>query len=480
MAFLNQGDDLQAAIDAAQPGDALILAARATFTGNFQLPPKPAGPPITITTDAVLPERRVTPADDPILPTIRSGNGDSALRGAPGVANWLIDGVQFGSNTGGHGEVIGLDGSDAVTLDRILIVAGQAWQKRGIQGNGTRITLRRSHVANICRPGQESQAFAAWDGAGPYTVVDNYLEAASINVLFGGANSLSADRIPADILVERNHCSKRLEWRGAGVAVKNLFELKSAKRATIRHNTFEHNWNDAQGGTAIVFTSRNDEGGSPWSVVEDVLFEHNTIRDTMGLFNILGVDSYQPSGRATRITIRHNLCLGSGPFALVGGEVGHLTFDHNTVAQEGNVLTLYAGEVWLAGELAARPAAYAASSLTVTNLLAYHNEFGVKADGGGSGTPALEQMAPGYTWTHNVLAGGYPYPYPEYTWRPPVEEHAAQFTPDYGLAPNSVYCGAALYRTDLGKVDQSTEALPVTVEWQGRTYRGVLTADAVR
>lgn len=33
-------DDLQEALDAAQPGDLVLLAAGATFTGNFTLPAK--------------------------------------------------------------------------------------------------------------------------------------------------------------------------------------------------------------------------------------------------------------------------------------------------------------------------------------------------------------------------------------------------------------------------------------------------------
>jgi hypothetical protein len=154
-------------------------------------------------------------------------------------------------------------------MDRLLIVAGPAGQKRAIKANGRSITLTRSHIANIWRAGQDSQAFCAWDGAGPYTVTDNYLEAASENVMFGGANSLAPDRVPADILVAGNHFSKRLEWRGQGKVVKNLFELKSAKRVTVRNNLFEHNWSDAQSGTAIVFTVRNDPSHSALIVEVD-------------------------------------------------------------------------------------------------------------------------------------------------------------------------------------------------------------------
>jgi len=36
----NAGDDVQAALDAARPGDTIVLEAGATFTGNFVLPPR--------------------------------------------------------------------------------------------------------------------------------------------------------------------------------------------------------------------------------------------------------------------------------------------------------------------------------------------------------------------------------------------------------------------------------------------------------
>ena len=72
--------------------------------------------------------------------------------------------------------------------------------------------------------------------------------------------------------------------------MKNLFELKAARRATIRKNLFEQNWTDGQSGTAILFTVRNEDGRSPWTVIEDVLFEHNIIRDTEGVFSISGYD----------------------------------------------------------------------------------------------------------------------------------------------------------------------------------------------
>ncbi len=444
---VNAGDDLQAALNAAQPGDEIVLAAGARFKGTFRLPVKAPGAVITIRSSHTLPARRITPADAPLLPVIGSGGVESALTGT-GTSNWRLDGLQFESSTTGEGNIIDLQDATAITMDRLLIVAGPAGQKRAIKGNGRQITVTRSYIANIWRLGQDSQAFCAWDGAGPYTLTDNYLEAASENVMFGGANSLAADRVPADIIVEGNSFFKPQSWRGQGKAVKNLLELKSAKRITIRRNVFNGNWTDAQSGTAIAFTVRNDEGGAPWSVVEDVVFEQNVVLNTEGIFNILGYDSYQPSGRLTRITIRNNLTVGTGFFLMAGGEVGTLTVDHNTVDQGGNFFTLYTGDIWTAGAGAPRTAQFAVESLTVTNNLGNHNTYGVF--GGGIGTSALVAMTRGYTWTNNVLAGGAGQTYPALTWLPTVAAYRAQLNPNYSLIASSTYRGAATDHLDLG------------------------------
>jgi len=446
---VNSGGNLQAALNSANPGDSIVLAAGARFTGTFSLPAKPFGAVITIKSSATLPARRLSPNDASLLPTLFSGGVEPALTGH-GVANWRLDGLRFESTTTGEGQIIDLQDATAVTMDRLLIVAGSAGQKRAILGNGKQITLTRSYIANIWRGGQDSQAFCAWDGAGPYTITDNYLEAASENVMFGGANSASVDRIPADILVEGNNFSKQVSWRGQGKAVKNLFELKSAKRVTIRNNVFEHNWTDAQNGTAIVFTSRNQEAAAPWSVIEDVLFERNIVRDTEGIFNLLGYDNYEPSGRTTRVTIRNNVTSGTGFFLLAGGELGTVTLDHNSVDQGGNFVTFYKGDVWVAGTAAARPGNYAVENLTIKNTFGNHNDYGVIGEGTGIGTPALAAMVSTYVWTNNVLAGGAGYPYPAVTWTPTVAEHRAQLNPDLSLVAGSWYHGKGTDGQDLG------------------------------
>jgi hypothetical protein len=436
--YVNAGGNLQAALNAAVPGDVIVLQAGARFVGDFRLPPKAAGPVITIRSSAILPDRRITPADAALLPTLAAGVIAAVIDGS-GSANWKLDGLQFESTSNGQGEVIALQDATNIYMDRLLIVGGPNGQKRGIRGNGRQITLTRSHIANIWREGQDSQAFCAWDGAGPYTLTNNYLEAASENVMFGGSDMATSAGIPSDILIEGNYFSKRLEWHGQGKAVKNLFELKVGRRVTIRGNLFENNWTDGQNGYGILLKVANQDGANPWAVLEDVLFENNVVRDTENGFNILGNDYLQPSGRATRIVIRNNLLVTPGVAFQLGSEIGDLTIDHNIIDNGYTMMSLYGGSVWNTGAPAQRDSAFAVERLTFTNNLANHNDYGVKGDGTGVGTVALVAFARSFVWTHNVLAGGAGRSYPVITWFPTVAEYQSQFQKNYTLMPNSAY-----------------------------------------
>src|SRR5688500_52821 len=345
------GGSVQDAVTKAVGGDTVVLEAGCRYVEAITISAKASL--VTVTSSATLPERRITPEDAELLPIVASGNMGPAVTGNF-AANWKFDGVQFESTANGAGDVVVLQGADKITFDRVLLVAGPAGQKRGIRGNGTHIVLTRSHIANIWREGQDSQAFAAWDGAGPYTITDNFLEAASENVMFGGADSASEANIPSNILIQGNLFTKRLEWkpvppsRTSGKVIKNLLELKCARRVTIRGNIFERNWTDAQNGYAILFKSVNQGGTAPWSITEDVTFENNIGRELENGFNILGVSSDPNEGRTTgrtsRITIRNNHFTTTGVAMQIGGGVGELTIERNTFVNGYTVMQLYGAQ----------------------------------------------------------------------------------------------------------------------------------------
>src|SRR5207245_2807946 len=92
---VNAGGDLQGALNAAKPGDTILLQAGAVFTGNFVLPAKAAGPDITVrsaTADAALPRagERMTPAYASLLPKIRANSNGPALATAVGASHWRL------------------------------------------------------------------------------------------------------------------------------------------------------------------------------------------------------------------------------------------------------------------------------------------------------------------------------------------------------------------------------------------------------
>src|SRR5829696_7483452 len=73
------GGNFQAALDAAAPGDTIVLQAGATYTGTFELPVKSGSSYITIRTstpDSSLPApgTRVSPANAPLMARVVTPN----------------------------------------------------------------------------------------------------------------------------------------------------------------------------------------------------------------------------------------------------------------------------------------------------------------------------------------------------------------------------------------------------------------------
>lgn len=392
------GGNLQAALDAAKPGDTIELLPGVVYTGVFTLPAKTGN--VTVTTQGFAADRRVDPTDAPVLATLRSGTLDKTIDGT-NAANWTFSGVRFESRSDGLGEVILLQDAVNIMLDRILLVAGTNGQKRAIRGNGQGIILTRSYIANCWRTGQDSQAFCAWDGAGPYTITDNYLEAASENVMFGGADSKSVDRIPSDILIENNLFTKNLAWKGvAGYAVKNLLEFKVGKRVTVRNNTFNNNWTDAQTGWSILFKSVNQNGTAPWSVTDGVVFENNIVSGVERGINIQGETfeansngTTQHGGRTTNIVIRGNQISTDREATQMTGGAGVITVDANVFQQglltnNGNVLTLDGPKL---------------ESITWTNNQWRNVPYGIKGTGTTAGTASLAAYTVSYIYMGNTI-----------------------------------------------------------------------------
>ena len=237
--------------------------------------------------------------------------------------------------------------------------------------------------------------------------MNNYLEAAGENVMFGGADPTITDLVPSDIEIRRNHFAKPLAWKagepgyeGKTWSVKNLLELKNARRVLIEGNLLEHNWAHAQNGFAVLFTVRNQDGGAPWSAVEDVTFQNNVVRHAGAGINILGRDDIRPSAPARRIAIRNNLFAdvggprwgGSGALLQIlnGAAPGRHRAQHRPSDRQH-----HRGR----GRAAARASCSERTSLP-------HNEYGIIGTGTAPGTATIARFFPGAVVEGNVIAGG--------------------------------------------------------------------------
>jgi hypothetical protein len=462
------GGDLQQALNEARADDRIILEPGATYVGNFVLPVHEGSGFVVLTTDPASPDLpkaggRVTPAHAALLAKIQSPNGGPALRTAPRAHHWRVQLLEF--NGADSSDIILLgDGGPAqrslsdvptdLVIDRCYIHGEESGgPKRGVALNSGRTAITGSTISGIARRGQDTQAIAGWNGPGPYLIENNRLEAAAENFLLGGASIYIPDLIPSDITFRRNYVTKPIGWREQKVNVKNLFELKNARRVLVEFNVFENNWVAAQSGYAIVLTPRGDGGRAPWSTVEDVTFRYNVVRHSSGAFNVLGRDDGAPSGQLRRLRISHNVLYdidgrewgGSGAFLQMGDEPADVVVEHNTIMHTGTVVSAYGGS---------KNAPAPIRGFTFRNNLARHNRYGVLGAGRAIGNDTLNAFFPDADFSNNVLAGGKASQYPPDNLFPSVEEFTRQFVNpeegDFRLVENSSFRGRASDGTDLG------------------------------
>jgi hypothetical protein len=466
--YVAAGGSFQAALDAALPGDTIVLQAGAQFLGNFRLPKKSGSAWITIRSSdlGMLPPAgsRVNPKHERYMPRVIAPNSGAALTTAKGAHHYRIIGVSFGVVpnvynwnivTVGEGTETSLtDLPYEIEFDRVLIRGDRnVGSKRGIGMNGKRTVVVNSWISEIKSLWQDANGILGWNGPGPYRIQNNYIEASSEAIVFGGAIPKIANLVPSDISVLQNYCYKPLSWKighpsyaGKAWWVKNAFELKNARRVRVEGNVFENNWAHQQNGFAILFTVRTENGRVPWAVIEDVNFKNNLIRHVSGGVNILGRDgSY--GGAVRRIAIRNNLFDdvnsltwgGTGRLYQMLQPTQYVVYEHNTGIQNSHIMVF--------------DGAAPHTGFVYRNNLSPHNTYGILGNSRASGSATLDYFAPGHVTTKNVMAGGVASRYPAGNYFPASLATVGfinMFSDDYGLSTTSLYRGAATDGKDVG------------------------------
>jgi len=184
--------DLQTALDAAQPGDTILLRAGETFVGHFRLPAKsnPSGAYIVVRSDAgfrvVSGGQQTGATGDPgantdlmavprligrggqwrTTPVIEAATGAHHYRlqflDIDGVANqgWETL-VELGNNSGAQSTLDSVPSE--IVLDRVFIHGHPTkGQKRCLSLNGRNLEILNSYIVNCMNFSYDAQAIAGW------------------------------------------------------------------------------------------------------------------------------------------------------------------------------------------------------------------------------------------------------------------------------------------------------------------------------
>lgn len=152
------------AITVAVCTDTIKLKAGSTFdTTGFTLPDKgcAAGNPITITSTATLPTRRVTPADVSLMPRVRTTGTGAVFTAATDAGGWTLDGLEITDNAGTANINTYLDfGSSNSGISDIVFTRNYVHQKetgvnyersavRVMIFNGTSLDYTRNYIEDF-------------------------------------------------------------------------------------------------------------------------------------------------------------------------------------------------------------------------------------------------------------------------------------------------------------------------------------------
>ena len=517
---VNSGGNLQAALNNAKCGDTIQLEAGATFSGQFTLPYKNCDDEHWIIVR--------TSSDDSLLPAQGSRltpcyAGVASLPGRPAFNCVLTRNVlaKLVMNRGGmsgpivlasganHYRLIGLEVTRVVGTGVVYALASptssaitskiiydRIWfhgtthdeTTRGIQlGGSTYVAVIDSFFTDfhcIYSTGSCTDAQAINGGInihpmGPYKIDDNFLEASGENILFGGG---SATQTPADIEITHNYMFKPLIWmkgqpgyvggsNGRPFIVKNLFELKNAKRVLLDSNVMEYTWGGfSQAGFAILLTPKGN-GACPVCQVTDVTIRYNYVAHMgsgMQISNGLADDGEVPLDGG-RYSI-HDVIFddingtkfdGENVFAQVSTRPGSPVLHDVTI---NHVTAFPSATSFLIGDvLTADPKM---KNFVFTNSIISTGRYPVWSTGTGGTSNCATHDSPlitfnacfsTYTFSHNALVAS-PSEYPSSTWPTanffPASESLVDFVNyiggNFALLSTSPYKDAGMDGKDLG------------------------------
>lgn len=454
--LVKAGDNLQTVLNQAQRGDEIVLPAGVTFTGTFILPGKTgtaANGWILIRSDrqSSLPPRgtRVTPAHASLMPKIMANAVSPALMTAAATSGWWITGVEilvdpaltklhYGLVTLGEGstkQTTLTSVPNDLVLDRTYIHGTPKSELiRCIALNSGRTVIEDSYVQDCHAKGFDTQAIGAWNGPGPYRIVNNTLAGAGENIMFGGGDPGIPNLIPSDIEIRRNYVYTPASWKGVWTK-KNLFETKNVRRLLIEGNVFDGSWQDAQIGYAFVLKVANQSGACTWCTSTDITIRNNIIRNAGAAFGITGREggnSYPIGGLLNRLLIEQNVVenintgiyLGDARLVSIMQNAQNVTIRSNTMSSTGALMQYM--------NIGSLPAA---TNFAYENNVISYGKYGFFSSWYGIGEVSLKSFSGTVVWKNVVMIGSPTSGYPNGTF---VSSLSAGLATGRGASPSGV------------------------------------------
>lgn len=286
--------------------------------------------------------------------------------------------------------------------------------RTGIEMNGLKISITDSIIEDIHLHNETSEGIAGWDSAaGPYKITNNEIAVAGVGLLLGWQSSIP-ELIPSDIEVRGNYFHKLDQWRQpitsnlglAGYwAFGNPVVLRSAQRVLFDANTFANDWSHIPATSSYmghVFWLKPNGFGQPWARVQDITITNNVMHDVGGGFGIFYQDPSLPEVVTQRISIQNNVAYNldskndAGFIWLQGHATGSVVFNHNTfLSRPKSLPALIMGEK--SGTFA---------YFTFTNNLINDDGLGIVGLGSAaSGGVSLTTQFPSVVLHNNALTG---------------------------------------------------------------------------
>jgi hypothetical protein len=263
--------------------------------------------------------------------------------------------------------------------------------------------------------GGDSNCIGGWNGPGPYTISDSYIQSCGYGIMFGGAVPSITNMVPQNITITRTTFTKDPAWEAQSWTCKNLLEFKAGINVTVTYSTFSNNWKSAANtnGTFLWLKSvnQNDDAGTPggctWCEVRNVLISHikaTNVASGISLTDGQGNGStFVPMSNVTiqqsYIEIDPDVSIYqtthvAGRALMVLGNLENITIDH---------MTFHHLSADYAREIEFDPQGSVVTGFTFTSSLWFDNDLGVRGAGATEGTATLDAYVPGgYTFDDNL------------------------------------------------------------------------------